>query len=623
MRPGHLDADRALPPGAIRPRGWLERQLRLQADGITGRLEEVWPDVGPDSGWLGGDGESWERGPYYLDGLVPLAHVLDDARLHALARPWLEWMLGSQDERGWFGPASNDDWWPRMVALKVLTQHADATGDPRVEPFVAAYLRHVLTAIPERPLRDWGQVRAADLTLTVWWLHERRPEPWLLELVDLIAAQTHDWERWLEHDVPSGQVKEFAHPTHGVNVAMGAKTGPVAFLRDGDPAHLERRERGLAELDRWHGLAHGWPSGDEFLGGPEATAGVETCLVVEAMFTQEVVARILGRAVDGDRLERLAFNLLPASSDPRQRGHQYHQQANQVACTIASRPWSYSADDANTFGLEPHFGCCTANLHQGWPKFAAALWSATADGGLRAIAYAPCAVRATLPVGEVSLEVETEYPFDETVRVRVGLAAPARFPLLLRVPGWCERPELRIADAPAHVAPVDGWLRLERDWADGDVVELRLPMRPRVGKRPRRAVAVELGPLVLALPVREHWRPLPEARGLGEWEVLPLGTWNYGLIDPEAAAADWVVERRPVGDVPFAPEDPPVRISVGVSRIDGWGLAGAQSAPPPAGPVLTPNVLEQRELVPYGSARLRLTELPTTRPAPGPVPHER
>ncbi len=79
-----------LPTGAITPRGWLRRQLEIQAAGLGGHLDETWPDVGPDSGWLGGKGESWERGPYFLDGLVPLAWQLDSDELKAKALRFLD-----------------------------------------------------------------------------------------------------------------------------------------------------------------------------------------------------------------------------------------------------------------------------------------------------------------------------------------------------------------------------------------------------------------------------------------------------------------------------------------------------------------------------------------------------
>ena len=85
-----------LPLGSIRPAGWLRNQLRIQANGLSGHLDETWADVGPNSGWLGGKGESWERGPYYLDGLVPLAYLLDDARLKAKAQRFVDWTLDHQ-----------------------------------------------------------------------------------------------------------------------------------------------------------------------------------------------------------------------------------------------------------------------------------------------------------------------------------------------------------------------------------------------------------------------------------------------------------------------------------------------------------------------------------------------
>jgi len=123
-----------LPLGSIRPSGWLHEQLLLQARGLSGHLDETWEDVGPNSGWLGGNGESWERGPYYLDGLVPLAYLLDDGVLKQKAQRYIDWTLDHPSEDGMIGPKSNHDWWPRMVIAKALTQYQEATNDRRVIP---------------------------------------------------------------------------------------------------------------------------------------------------------------------------------------------------------------------------------------------------------------------------------------------------------------------------------------------------------------------------------------------------------------------------------------------------------------------------------------------------------
>src|SRR5579884_1516939 len=89
-----------LPLGSIRPTGWLRDQLLIQANGLAGHLDETWPDVGPNSGWLGGTGESWERGPYYLDGLVPRAYLTGEAALIGKARKWMSWTIEHQSAEG-------------------------------------------------------------------------------------------------------------------------------------------------------------------------------------------------------------------------------------------------------------------------------------------------------------------------------------------------------------------------------------------------------------------------------------------------------------------------------------------------------------------------------------------
>lgn len=130
-----------LPIGAVKPAGWLNEQLVRMRDGMTGHLDSLYPQVmGPRNGWLGGDGDVWERGPYWIDGLLPLAYILEDRRLIAKVQPWIEWALASQTADGNFGPVTDRpaepglqrdkarDWWPRMVVLKVLQQYHSATG---------------------------------------------------------------------------------------------------------------------------------------------------------------------------------------------------------------------------------------------------------------------------------------------------------------------------------------------------------------------------------------------------------------------------------------------------------------------------------------------------------------
>ncbi len=124
-RPLAPNAFYILPLGSVRPAGWLRRQMEIQANGLGGHLDETWADVGRNSGWLGGTGESWERGPDFLDGLIPLAYLLNDDALKAKAQRYVDWTLTHQTANGMIGPATNDDWWPRMVMLKALCQHQE------------------------------------------------------------------------------------------------------------------------------------------------------------------------------------------------------------------------------------------------------------------------------------------------------------------------------------------------------------------------------------------------------------------------------------------------------------------------------------------------------------------
>jgi DUF1680 family protein len=466
---------------SVKPRGWLMSELKLQAAGLSGHLDEFWPDLGANSGWLGGTGESWERGPYFLDGLVPLAYLTEDPVLLAKVKKWLNWTLDHQTPEGWIGPTKNQDWWPNFVMLKVLTQYEEASGDPRVIPLMRKYFAYQAAHIDERPLKEWAIYRWQDEVLSILWLYNRTGDSALLELARKLHAQGKDWNAQAAHFAFAGKVTGTAAnlDTHGVNNAQALKAAAVWSLITNSEADRAAIYQMFRVLDEYHRLPNGMFSADEHFAGQDPSQGVELCAVVEAMFSLETDLAITGDAAFADRLEKIAYNALPGTITEDFWAHQYDQQPNQVMCSLSKRNWSTNGPDSNLYGLEPNFGCCTANMHQGWPKLAQSLWMATPQGGLAAIAYAPSEVSTTVEGTAVRIEEQTEYPFRDTITFAIHPARPLAFPLKLRVPSWAASATLSIDGEPRPRPKAGAFFEIMRMWKEGDSVTLQLPMPVR------------------------------------------------------------------------------------------------------------------------------------------------
>jgi hypothetical protein len=606
-----------LPLTSVKPGGWLKDQLRIQADGITGHLGEFWPDVGPTSAWLGGAGEGWERGPYYLDGLLPLAYLLDDPKLIAKVKPWVDWTLDRQRPDGSIGPEKNKDWWPAMIMLKALTQHQEATGDPRVIPVMERYFAYQSRMLATEPLKSWAIYRWQDELASILWLYNRTGDAKLLDLAQQLKAQGFDWRKFYENFPYAVQTApgQSRHDNHGVNNAMGLKTAALWYLVSHDPADRVGAEVALSVLDKFHGLPNGMFSADEHLAGRNPSQGTELCAVVETMFSLELNLAVLGDARLGDRLEKLAFNPLPGSQTADQWSHQYDQQPNQALVSLGRRDWTTNGPDSNLFGLAPNFGCCTANLHQGWPKFAASLWMASGDDGLAVAAYAPCEIHTKIQGVDVVVEEHTEYPFRDKISLTVSPASPIRFPLYLRIPEWTSDAVVVTGGRSEEGLRPGSYHRIEREWRKGERVEITLPMPVRAVQGFKGSVSVERGPLVYSLRILEAWSKLKQTGPVTDWEVYPTSPWNYGLrVDLKDASASFQVREEPVTRQPFNSSSPPVRLEAKARRLPQWVIVDDSAAAPPQGPVTSRLEDETVTLFPYGAARLRITSFPVLGP---------
>ncbi|MBI2302377.1 MAG: glycoside hydrolase family 127 protein [Armatimonadetes bacterium] len=610
-----------LPIGSITPRGWLRQQLELEAAGMTGHLEEI-------SQWCRFDGNAWshpagqghsgwEELPYWLKGFGDLGCVLRDQRITAEARRWIDAVIASQQPDGWFGPQGlktsldgKADFWPHMVMLNVLQSFQEATGDPRVVPLMTRYFRWQM----DYPAQDfmagfWPKMRAGDNLESVLWLYNRTGEAWLLDLARKIHEHAADWTAGI--------------PTwHGVNLTQGFREPANAYAATGDRALLLAAERNYDTVVGLYGQVPGGMFGaDENCrpGYTGARQAAETCSMVEFMHSFELLARLTANPLWADRCEEVAFNSLPAALTPDLKGLHYLTAPNQVRLDAGNKsPGVQNGGCMFAYSPDARYRCCQHNVSHGWPYYAEELWFATADRGLCAALYAASEVTARVGGGDtVTLSETTDYPFAETIDLRVTAERPVRFPLYLRVPRWCARPEVKLnGNATAVTARPLSYLVIDREWRGGDTVSLRLPMTlsVRTWAKAKNAVSVDYGPLTFSLKIGEEWRRSGGSDAWPDLELLPTSPWNYGLVLDSAELAKGLrVVRRdgPLPDQPFTPDAAPLSLAVQARKIPGWtedpqGLV-AELQP---GPIRSDEALETVTLVPMGCARLRITAFP-------------
>jgi hypothetical protein len=619
-------AFRPLPLGSIQPAGWLDRQLRLQANGLTGHLDEFWTDVS-DSQWFGGKADGWERAPYWLDGFIPLAWSMEAPDLRAKARLRVDQIVAGQRADGSFAPYPADptkpyDLWSVLLVNKALAQYHDATGDLRVFEAINRSLRSLIELLDRKPLHGWGRYRWYEGLIPTFHVYDRTGEPWLLDLARKFHAQGTDFMAIFAGDditQPTPRRGLWTWDKHVVNTAMALKAYALSSRFTRNAVEKAFPARMLEILDRHHGQATGMFSGDECLVGRSPTQGTELCAVVEAMFSFEQLLAATGNPMWGDRLERVAFNALPATFAPDMWSHQYVQQVNQVQCT--SNPehmWGTNGPDSNLFGLEPNFGCCTANMHQGWPKFASHLWMRTPEGGIAALAYAPSTARFEVAGAPVQVALDTDYPFRDALRLTVHVERPTRFPLVLRVPSWATGANVRIAGNPAKPLRPGTFHRIAREWRSTTTIELQFPMTAKVTRRYHQATVIERGPLLYSLKIGETrtrinadkpHRELPH----GDFEVRPSTPWNYGLdLDDNHPERSLSFEERPVGERPFSPEGAGMIAHARGRRLPQWKLRHGWADEIPPEPQSSKEPVEDITLLPYGCTNLRVTEFPRT-----------
>ena len=625
-----------LPPGAIEPAGWLRDWALAARDGITGHLDEYHPVYG--DAWKGTpvkapnaapDGTGWplEQCAYWLDGLVRLGYALHDETLIRKAKERLDPVVEGVNRGGgsfiyWVtNPPAGFNSWAHSQMGRALLAYYEATGQRSILDALLKVYRAYPVPMGRLELSG-GEVSGLcnlDAMLETYSLTGHRQ---LLERARSAIEQADvqaSINKWLNGDFSPG---------HAVCAYEIIRLPALFFPWSNEPKYLQASRDAFRWFDEQHMLPYGVTSGEEFLSRVGAFRLTETCDVAAMLWSSAWLYRITGDRSWGDSIERAFFNAGPA---PIARDFQtmcYYQSPNRIEAESlpSQQPFCPGPGCLRFTRLGyPHVLCCVGAMNRIIPNYILHLWMATHDQGLAATLYAPCAVNALAGPGiPVHLSCETDYPFDETIRIRVSPREKAAFALYFRVPAWCRDPQFAVNGASWRGEPDKrGFVRILREWREQDTVTLQFPMpvrlihgfeteypmadrqyfryKPEQVFKQRRLPfeSITRGPLLFALPIPDQDPNTPE----------PGARWQFALDNlADKDGGDIEVMRTQMPSKWNWPLDAPIKLTVPARAFD-WRPTDAQALPPAPIQGGQPQTIT---LIPYGCTKFRISMFPVT-----------
>ena len=617
-----------LPPASITPGGWVGEMLRRQSNGLAGHLGEIsiWLDKKANA-WLEEGGQhGWEEVPYWLRGYSNMAYLSGNKAMLDETKVWIEAILNSTREDGYFGPVNehNDIYevWANMLALQILQDWYDYSGDERVLEVMKAYFQWEKDYPEDRFLRHyWENSRGGDNLLSILWLYNRTGEEWLLDVARKVHCCTANWMQ--DTTLPNW---------HNVNVAQGFREPAGYYMLSKDEKALRATYNNYHLVRRIYGQVPGGMFGsDENCrhGYIDPRQGTETCGLVEQMLSDEILMAETGDLLWMENLEDVAFNSLPAAFMHDMRALRYITCPNMVQSD--SRNHSPSIQNGGPFLLMNPFSsrCCQHNHTMGWPYYAQNLVLASADGGVALLIYGDCKTNVKVADGQIITLVEqTLYPFNEDIQLTIEMKKKQTisFPLYLRIPSWTQRANVRVNGQAVPCEVKTGLLRISHKWKNGDRIQISFPMHLSLRRWTlnKNSISVNYGPLTMSLFIKERyvkvdsrkttqsdsgWQSTADANRWPSFEIYADSPWNYALLP---SIEDMKVEHRtwPSDNYPFNNLDTPLRIKAHGARIPSWGLDETQTCEILPDADAPRGELEDITLVPMGSARLRISAFP-------------
>ena len=607
----------------MKAEGWMKEALTTQRNGLTGHIQVAGAPFDKE-GW--GDAtqkkmdrwEDFEQTGYWADGALRCGYLIDDPELTQRVKEWIDFQIDHPKEDGFIGPELHN-LWPHVVFFRVIMAEYSRNPSPKI---IKALSNHYKNAARSQTLiktggPEWDFNERTMLHIEMLcWLYQQTNDAFFIEKAEntykafCSRKSPFTMQAFLSDEVPIEQsVSTFE--TKKIQVIHKSKTVKKNYH--------DAAIHGIQKVYKYHGLADGIPSGNEAHDGNMPNEVHETCCVSDAQWALGYFLQATGDVQWADLMEKICFNAAFSVVWKDFKSLQYYSSPNQVIAKNNSSFCMYvGGQDRMAYRIAHGPACCNGNMNRMIPLFCSRQWMKKGDNGIVAAMYAPSSFTTKLKgsKNEITIQEETNYPFEETIRFRMKMKRSTPFSFWLRIPQWCKGASITVNGQAADIVCKAGtFVEVQRKFSDGDIIELKLPMKAKSVSMPYDGVAFERGPLVFSLNVKAQ-EEITETRELDGIKfqsriLTPLSEWNYAPVDTENIE---VVNSNDYSNI-WNPETTPVRLKVKAVTVTNWQLYRDNFTP------YMPSVIRKGEekvieLVPVGTTVLRMTVFPDIRRIP-------
>ena len=607
----------------MKAEGWMKEALTTQRNGLTGHIQVAGAPFDKE-GW--GDAtqkkmdrwEDFEQTGYWADGALRCGYLIDDPELTQRVKEWIDFQIDHPKEDGFIGPELHN-LWPHVVFFRVIMAEYSRNPSPKI---IKALSNHYKNAARSQTLiktggPEWDFNERTMLHIEMLcWLYQQTNDAFFIEKAEntykafCSRKSPFTMQAFLSDEVPI---------VHSVSSFETLKIPVILYINTGKKEYLDAAIHGIQKVYKYHGLADGIPSGNEAHDGNMPNEVHETCCVSDAQWALGYFLQATGDVQWADLMEKICFNAAFSVVWKDFKSLQYYSSPNQVIAKNNSSFCMYvGGQDRMAYRIAHGPACCNGNMNRMIPLFCSRQWMKKGDNGIVAAMYAPSSFTTKLKgsKNEITIQEETNYPFEETIRFRMKMKRSTPFSFWLRIPQWCKGASITVNGQAADIVCKAGtFVEVQRKFSDGDIIELKLPMKAKSVSMPYDGVAFERGPLVFSLNVKAQ-EEITETRELDGIKfqsriLTPLSEWNYAPVDTENIE---VVNSNYYSNI-WNPETTPVRLKVKAVTVTNWQLYRDNFTP------YLPSVIRKGEekvieLVPVGTTVLRMTVFPDIRRIP-------